>query len=161
MAKFKRARIQDPITEPLIKPLRVVVIEDFPPLLRLYLKELKKVTGIQVEPSSTVESIEGALNIFERAVPDIVITDLSLTEGRTEGFDILKIVKAKSPSTTVILTSSAYDPSSNDPFAQEIRSHGFDAVFPKLDHPLKDESPPKPRIEHLKNYLGRMNSGIH
>lgn len=160
VANSKRPRVQEPHVEPIRRQLDAVVFEDFPPLLKLYLKELRKVRGIGLRNSGVVESIPQAMAVFDAVHPDIVITDLQLTLGNTEGYEILRLVKHASPATFVILTTSNYDPCGHDAFSEEVRSKGFDAVFPKLDH-VQPGEPMKPHIEALKAFLEHMTRLVH
>ena len=68
-----------------------------------------------------------------RKRPDVVITDLSLDEGGTEGFEILKRIRKISPQTKVGLATSSYHPEKSDEINREIRKQGFDALFQKHD----------------------------
>ncbi len=160
VANSKRPRVQEPHVEPIRRHLDAVVFEDFPPLLRLYLKELRKVRGIELRNSGIVESVGQAMSVFDAVHPDIVITDLQLTSGNTEGYEILRRVKEASPITVVVLTTSNYLPEGHDAFSEEVRSKGFDAVFPKLDH-VRPGEPMKPHIEDLKAFLEYMTRIVH
>ena len=160
MADSKRPRPQEPHVEPIRRHVDVVVFEDFRPLLRLYLKELRKVRGLEMRNSETVESVEQAMSVFGTAHPDVVITDLQLTSGHTEGYEILRRVRQISPITYVILATQNYKSGGHDEFSEEVRAAGFDAVFPKLDA-VRPGEPMKPHIEELKTFLELFTRVVH
>jgi hypothetical protein len=144
-----------------IRRIDTLVFEDFKPLLKLYISELGRVRGIDIKNWQAIESFDLAMSLFYVFRPQLVITDLSLTGGGTEGYAILEHIKSDSPNTLVVLTTSNYVPWGNDAFSNEVRSRGFDAVFPKLDIPAPGERHPTPHIEHLKSYLGKLVQNYH
>ncbi len=110
-----------------------MIIEDTQVLLDLYLERLGRLKDVMVCNRGAVESADDALTLFLAHRPDIVVTDLSLTQGGTEGFDILRRIKERSPATRVILTSSVYRPENTDELSLEIKAAPFDAAFNKFD----------------------------
>jgi CheY-like chemotaxis protein len=159
-ANSRRARMSDPHVEPIRRHVDAVIFEDCSLILKLYLKELRKVRGLEIKNSDTIESVEQAMAVFGKAHPDLVITDLQLTSGHLEGYEILRRVKERSPLTYVILTTSNYSSAGNDDFSRECRSKGFDAVFPKLDIIAPGE-PMIPHIDALKAFLEEFTLVVH
>lgn len=130
---LREPRRDDPGSESNIRPLRTLVLEDFPPLLDLYKRHLKAVEGIELVDVKPVHSMDDALVAFNTAKPDIVVTDLSLTASNTEGFNILRVLRRCYPRLCIILTTSVYSPESTDELSEHIRKASFDAAFNKFD----------------------------
>lgn len=160
-SKSLRPRASEPDVEPLRRHVDAMIIEDFKPLLRLYLEELGKVRGLELKNWQPIETVDVAVSLFSIFRPQLVITDLSLTGGGTEGYEILSKIKSVAPETLVVLTTSNYFPWGHDAFSETARSMGFDAVFSKLDIPAPGELHPTPHIEHLKAYLEKLVKGCH
>lgn len=129
------------LPEPEIDRVKVVVIEDHPLLFDLYLEKLGSIRRIVVPNRSPVESFEDALSLFQVHSPDMIITDLSLTESHAEGFSILRALKRVPSPPIVVLTTAVYSPHNTDELCQHLRRSRFDAVFHKLD------------FEHILPYL--------
>ena len=138
---FRSGRKHEPSHEPIMTPLKVVVIEDTPIVLDLYHEKLGKIKGIDLVKTPPVESFDLAMEIFREVQPHIVITDLSLTSAHTEGFGILRTLKRCAPGVCVILTTSIYSPANHDELNEHIRHAKFDAVFHKAD------------LEHLAEFI--------
>jgi DNA-binding NtrC family response regulator len=133
VAHFGRLRRHDTKEEQIMKPLKVLVVEDAAFLLDHYVKRLGTLDNIKLIKVPTMESIDQALEVFKREAPDVVITDLSLTSSHTEGFGILRTLKRACPGICVVLTTSVYSPDNHDKLNEHIRHSKFDAVFHKLD----------------------------
>lgn len=121
-----------PKTETIRRQVKVAVFEDCAMALIAYTDTFISSNASVVTPKAVVTADE-ALEIFRTEHPDVVITDLSLTMGGTEGFEILRRIKEISPSTPVGLSSSAYNPKGSDDINNEMRRKGFDALFQKFD----------------------------
>ncbi|MFH1685294.1 MAG: response regulator [Candidatus Micrarchaeota archaeon] len=121
-----------PMAESLRKKAKVAIFDDVAEIIEAYSVFLgeSEVCIVSREP---VVSVSDALEVFRAERPDIVITDLSLTVGGTEGFDILDQIKAIAPEVPVVLSTSAYSHTSVDEICVEIRAKGYDAVFEKRD----------------------------
>jgi DNA-binding NtrC family response regulator len=143
VASFRCLRTNDPMHERITKPARVMLVEDTQWLLDIYLQRLSRLHDIRVANSRAIKSVDRALELFLNENPDVVITDLSLTSGNTEGFEILHAVRELSLGAVVVLTTSIYSPQNDDDVNREIRRQPFDAVFHKLD------------FDHLAVYLER------
>ncbi len=87
---------------------RILIVEDEPHLLELYIDELKE-EGHEVEGYATGE--EGLKRLDEFA-PEVVVLDIKL-ENSAGGLEILKEVKSRNKNTRVIL-NSAYSTYKND-----------------------------------------------
>jgi DNA-binding NtrC family response regulator len=125
----------------MMKPLRVMVIEDTPLVLDLYHENLGKIKGISLVKTPPVETFDLAMDLFRKEQPDIVVTDLSLTSAHTEGFGILRTLKKCSPRVCVVLTTSIYSPDNHDDLTEHIKHAKFDAVFHKAD------------LQHLSEFI--------
>lgn len=133
VAHFGKARRHDTKEEPIMKPLKVLVIEDTSFLLEHYARRLQTLDNIRLSGLKTVGSMGEALELFKRESPDVVITDLSLSPSNTEGFGILRALKRACPGICVVLTTSIYSPDAHDELNEHIKRSKFDAVFHKLD----------------------------
>ena len=118
-------------SEPIFK-LRVVVIEDFPLLFKIYQKILHG-HGFEVANPHPLNTVDAALFTIAQVRPDVVITDLSLTSNGLEGFEILRRLREIDPSLPVALSTSVYRSTNTDPLTEQMKSAGFDAVFHKVD----------------------------
>ncbi|MBD3233854.1 MAG: response regulator [candidate division Zixibacteria bacterium] len=87
---------------------RILIVEDEPHLLELYIDELKE-EGHEVEGYANGE--EGLKRLDEFA-PEVVVLDIKL-ENSAGGLEILKEVKSRNKNTRVIL-NSAYSTYKND-----------------------------------------------
>jgi DNA-binding NarL/FixJ family response regulator len=81
---------------PLIK---VMVVEDQPPVLKNQLKILQEAAGIEV--IGTALSGEAALNLLARQQPDVLLQDLGLP--RMSGIDVTREVKRRWPQVEVLV----------------------------------------------------------
>jgi len=126
----------DPLTENHRTNVRVAIFDDSDAVIQAYTKRLNgSVTVVTKEP---VECVQTAVEIFKIEQPDVVVTDLSLTVGHTEGFDILRAIRDISPATPVALSTAAWCEQSTDELVQAIRRAHFDSVFQKADlHTLR------------------------
>jgi CheY-like chemotaxis protein len=82
----------------------VLVIED-DPQFRMTLAAYLEDSGYTVLEAS--DGLEG-LEVFDRARPDIVLTDLRMP--KLDGLGVIAAVKARSPSTPVIAFTGTRDP---------------------------------------------------
>ena len=123
-----------PLSEPLFarRHATLAIFEDTPEVFRIYHDRFSRLKGVEVKSTGPVGGIARALAVFERTRPGIVITDLSLSVGNTEGFDLLKLIKERAPGTVVILTT-AYSPAGTGEIHSRIMGESFDAVFNKGD----------------------------
>lgn len=117
--------------DPIRKPVKIAIFDDCDAVIIAYGDYLSP-GNVTVVPGVPVESVEAAMAIFRKEKPDIVITDLDLSDG-TEGFQILELIRKESPSTPVALSTSCYHPMKDDEINREIRRRGYDAVFQKYD----------------------------
>jgi CheY-like chemotaxis protein len=124
---------REPKTEMIRRPVRVAIFDDCPEVNIAYHDCFSSFTEARVVSSRPVFSADEALEIFRAMKPDVVITDLSLTDRGKEGFEILRRIKEISPTTLVGLSSSSYHPRNNDEINREIRKQGFDRLFQKAD----------------------------
>ncbi len=121
-----------PMADNIRKKARVAIFDDAAEIIEAYSVFLGT-SNVSIVSMKPVFSVSDALAIFRLEQPDFVITDLSLTAGGTEGFEILDQVRIIAPDVPVVLTSSAYSPTSSDDICMEIRAKGYDAVFEKRD----------------------------
>jgi DNA-binding NarL/FixJ family response regulator len=126
-----KAGKKDPKAEPIRRPIRVAVFEDNDSVFFGYKELLTSQSSGSVINDKPTLSVEEAIEIFLCERPDVVITDLSLADGGTEGFEILRRIKEISPTTPVGLSTASYHPDKKDEINQEIRKQGFDALFQK------------------------------
>lgn len=123
----------EPKEERIRRQVRVAIFDDSPEVNLAYSECFSSFAEANVVSCRPVFSVEDAIEIFRAIRPDVVITDLSLTDGKQEGFEILRKIKEISPGTPVALSTSAYHPRKNDGINSEIRKQGFDALFQKHD----------------------------
>lgn len=115
------------------KTVSVAIFEDTSEFMSLYLRRMRRIDGVELPYKNPVYSTGAALALFRRFRPEIVITDLSLSQpARADGIDILHAIKGMSPGTLVAL-AALHTPGSTTLTAQEIDRAGFDAVFNKTD----------------------------
>ncbi|MBN1169626.1 response regulator [Candidatus Micrarchaeota archaeon] len=112
------------------RALRVLVLDDCPEVLFLY-QDLLRSDNVQIFAPKPVNSVKEAMDLVREVKPDLVISDLCLTMGRTEGFEILARIRKEMPFVPVALSTSSY-PYQHDLVA-EIDKKEFDAVFNKGD----------------------------
>jgi DNA-binding NarL/FixJ family response regulator len=80
-------------------PIKVMVVEDQPPVLRNQLKILQEAPGIDV--IGTALSGEAALNLMIRQQPDVLLQDLGLP--RMSGIEVTREVKKRWPAVEVLI----------------------------------------------------------
>ena len=124
---------KEPKAEPIRRAVRVAIFEDNPMVIFAYREIFSLNSNVRVLNCKPTLSVDEAVALFMAERPDVVITDLSLNDGQTEGFEILRRIKEISPKTPVGLSTSSYHPQKNDEINIEIRKHGFDALFQKAD----------------------------
>lgn len=132
--RAQRFGSDEPISERIRRPIKIVVIEDYEPLLKDCLFHLGHLENAQVCAQRTFKSTPEAMEAILREKPDIVITDLQLSPRNAEGFEILEAVNRLLPGTIVILTSVVYKPENTDELSQQIRQKPFNAAFNKFDY---------------------------
>ncbi len=115
------------------KSHRVAIFDDMPEMVKLC-RELLQGPEIRVVTDDAVQTVGEALSIFQAQRPDLVVTDLSLTRGGTEGFDILDGIRQLSPTihVPVALYTSSYIQGGTDDLSKKIRGAGYDALFSKM-----------------------------
>jgi DNA-binding NarL/FixJ family response regulator len=79
--------------------IKVMVVEDQPPVLKNQLKILQEAAGIEV--IGTALSGEAALNLMTRQQPDVLLQDLGLP--RMSGIDVTREVKRRWPHVEVLI----------------------------------------------------------
>jgi DNA-binding NarL/FixJ family response regulator len=79
--------------------IKVMVVEDQPPVLRNQLKILQEAPGIDV--IGTALSGEAALNLMIRQQPDVLLQDLGLP--RMSGIEVTREVKKRWPAVEVLI----------------------------------------------------------
>ena len=79
--------------------IKVMVVEDQPPVLKNQLKILQEVSGIEV--IGTALSGEAALTLLTRQQPDVLLQDLGLP--RMSGIDVTREVKRRWPAVEVLI----------------------------------------------------------
>ncbi len=121
-----------PMAESLRKKAKVAIFDDVAEIIEAYSVFLgeSEVCIVSREP---VCSVSDAIAVFRSNHPNFVITDLSLTVGGTEGFEILDQIRTIDPEVPVVLSTSAYSHTSVDEICVKIRAKGYDAVFEKRD----------------------------
>jgi DNA-binding NtrC family response regulator len=124
--------VPGPANEPAKKLMKVAIFDDSPEVLLLY-RDLLSIITVDVLDLPPVTSVEQVMELFRRERPDIVITDLCLTSGGREGYDVLAKIKRESPNTPVALSTSTYSKTSLDPECVKMREKGYDALFNKVD----------------------------
>lgn len=84
-------------------PIRILVIDDEPPIRKLLR------TGLTTQGYQTIDATNGrtALEALEREVPDLIILDLGLPD--IAGHDLLRIIREKHESLPVLVLSSRDD----------------------------------------------------
>ena len=80
----------------------VAIVEDEPAIRENYADLLRR-NGYRV---STLEDRAGALQAFERELPDLVIIDVGLGEEIEGGFDLCRELRARSPSLPIIFLTA-------------------------------------------------------
>lgn len=80
-------------------PIRVMVVEDQPNVLRSQLKLLQEQAGIEVV--ATALSGEAALEQLAQIEPDVILCDLGLP--RMSGIELTRLVKSSHPSVEVLI----------------------------------------------------------
>lgn len=80
-------------------PIRVMVVEDQPNVLRSQLKLLQEQAGIEVV--ATALSGEAALEQLAQVEPDVILCDLGLP--RMSGIELTRLVKSSHPSVEVLI----------------------------------------------------------
>jgi two-component system, OmpR family, KDP operon response regulator KdpE len=85
------------------KDLRVLVIDD-EPAIRRFLRASLSAQGYQVIEAQTAN---GALELFRRNTPDVVVLDLGLPDG--DGLDIIKELRDGGSAAPIIVLSSRTD----------------------------------------------------
>jgi DNA-binding NtrC family response regulator len=101
---------------------RILIVED-EGAIRLALRGLLKRDGYQVD---LAESGEGALDKFQQAPFDLVLTDLALGRGKS-GMDVLESVKAQRPETAVVMITAH----GSEKIAVEAMKAGAEDYVPK------------------------------
>ena len=121
-----------PMHEPRLgrKTLKVLVLDDCQDVLLLY-GDLLRHERVEILASKAVNSVDEAMALVRLIKPDIVISDLCLTMGHTEGFEILAKMREEMPFVPVALSSCSYPNDEN--IVPEIEKKGFDALFNKGD----------------------------
>jgi len=135
----RRPSYHKPLIEPIQK--RIAVFEDCPEVLEIVLKALaEKIPDLEFTHTHFVTSVDQSMNIFMNQRPHIVITDLCLSPGRYDGFEILARIRRIEPETRVALSSSIYSAgAANDPnpnarrINRKAMKKDFDALFHKAD----------------------------
>jgi two-component system, OmpR family, KDP operon response regulator KdpE len=85
------------------KDLRVLVIDD-EPAIRRFLRASLSAQGYQVIEAQTGQ---GALELFRRNTPDVVVLDLGLPDG--DGLDIIRDLRESGSAAPIIVLSSRTD----------------------------------------------------
>jgi two-component system KDP operon response regulator KdpE len=85
------------------KVLRVLVVDD-EPAIRRFLRASLSAQGYQVIEAQTAH---GALELFRRNTPDVVVLDLGLPDG--DGFDVIKELRDGGSAAPIIVLSSRTD----------------------------------------------------
>ena len=124
---------KEPKAEPIRRQVRVAIFEDNAMVLFAYREIFALNANARVVNCKPTLTVDEAIAVFMAERPDVVITDLSLNDGETEGFEILRRIKEISPETPVGLSTSSYHPQKNDEINVKIRKHGFDALFQKAE----------------------------
>jgi DNA-binding NtrC family response regulator len=101
---------------------RILIVED-EGAIRLALRGLLKRDGYQVD---LAESGEEALDKFQQAPFDLVLTDLALGRGKS-GMDVLESVKAQRPETAVVMITAH----GSEKIAVEAMKAGAEDYVPK------------------------------
>lgn len=124
-----RSRGLLPISED-IRGLKTIILEDHPILLNDTASFLRKSGLVELTDKQIATDLDEAIGILKREQPEVVITDLSLTPGGKEGFEILKEAR-KMGGMLVILSTSLYVMNSQDTVNRQIREANFDIVINK------------------------------
>ena len=82
-----------------VSTIKVMVVEDQPPVLKNQLKILQEAAGIEV--IGTALSGEAALSLITRQQPDVLLQDLGLP--RMSGIDVTREVKRRWPHVEVLI----------------------------------------------------------
>ena len=117
---------------PVNRQLKVLVIEDTSQVLEIYLNEILKIPGVIVCSCRPVESVHEATALAMREMPDLVITDISLTPNHHQGFAIVPAIRRICPDAIIAISSSMYSPDSHDEFNERARQ-AADFVIEKAD----------------------------
>ncbi|MEW6722811.1 MAG: hypothetical protein AB1324_06115 [Candidatus Micrarchaeota archaeon] len=132
-AAFRHFSLDGPETSRMRKPLRTLIIEDFPPLIDLYVEKLGNLPGIELINPGPVETFDGAMRSILAVSPEILLLDLNLSEGRSEGFAIHRALRRLGRRPYTILTSTTFKPELTDDINEHIRRSDIDAAFNKFD----------------------------
>jgi DNA-binding response OmpR family regulator len=123
---------------------RLLVVDDEPTTLMAY-RKLFRSSSVAID---TAESAVDAVGLLERNTYRAIIVDLRLTGTTgTEGFDIIRHVKATSPDTGVILVTAYGSP----PVQERARDLGAAFYFEK-PVPIRE-------LRKVLESLGVRNSG--
>jgi DNA-binding NarL/FixJ family response regulator len=110
-------------TEILPRQMKVLVVDDSTTVRQRIVTLVREIAGIELVAEA--RNVAGALDMFERITPDLVILDLNLP-GRS-GIELLPILKTRvAPLVVVVLTNHA-----GNEYARRCRELGADYFFDK------------------------------
>jgi len=113
------------------KPLRVFLVEDYPPVRELIIETLLEIAGLEVAGFADTES--GALSWLDRNACDVLILDLELRRGN--GLGVLKALSA--PQNARGLVKIVYSNHAGDNVRQLAAQFGATHFFDKTMDPRK------------------------
>jgi DNA-binding NarL/FixJ family response regulator len=83
------------------KKVRIMVVDDHPIMREGLTRVIEETSDLMV--CAQAESIQGALELIKKMVPDLIIVDIGL--GGTNGLELIKDVKARHPKLPVLVHS--------------------------------------------------------
>ncbi len=108
----------------LMTPKKILLVDDETAVLFAYRKVLER-PGVNVDAA---ESKKETIRLLDRCSYDVAILDLRLSGGDCEeGFELLSVIKAKSPSTKIMLITAYGNPD----IQEKATSLGADFYFEK------------------------------
>ena len=122
-----------PETDParMLDGIRVLVVDDEPDVRELVAAVLEE-CGAAV---TTAASVETALALLSREIPDVLVTDIGMAE-RT-GYDLIREVRALPPDKGGLMKAVALTAHSTLEDAEAAREAGFTVHLPKPAYPAE------------------------
>lgn len=86
-----------------VKMRRMLVTDDDPCLLAMYQALFSRLTGVTVDYAATPSACK---KLLSKRKYDLALLDISLGDGQTDGFALLRDIRTKTPRTEVLMMSS-------------------------------------------------------
>lgn len=123
--------------------MKKILIVDDSPFIRMVLRDIVSRVGAK-EDHRIIEADTGteAVRLVKKERPDLVLLDIIMPEGETEGVNVLKIISENLPNTKVVMITAV----GHDAMIERCRKLGVSDYIVK---PFDDNQ----IIEILKKYL--------